>query len=122
MTDKKPAPLQEWQRDAIAAEPRGFMEDIIQASRQRSESASLIPDRQRSEEKPRPPSGGTVPIQPPPGLRWIDAQCDAQDKRDRAMALRQRIESAWIESHFDKGPRIESEYEPFSRQRMDTDD
>ena len=80
----------------------------------------MIPDRQRSEEKPRAVSGGTTPIQPPPGLRWIDAQCDAQDKRDRAMALRQKIESNWIEFQVDqaKGPRIETEYNPFENKRL----
>jgi hypothetical protein len=118
MTKPKPAPLQEWQRDAIAAEPRGFMQDIIQASRHRSNSASLLPDRQRSEEKPRPASGGTAPIQPVPGISHIDRICEAQDRADRAAAIRQRIENDWIESHFDKGPRIETEWNPFDRENM----
>ena len=97
MTDKKPA-LQEWQRDAIAAEPNGFMQDIIQASRQRSQSASLLPPRQRSEEKPRSPSGGTTEIKPPPGIDLIDKMCIEQDRLDRAAALRQQLELAQTES------------------------
>jgi hypothetical protein len=36
-----PPPRPEWQQDLI--NPPGFMADILQASRQRSDSASLIP-------------------------------------------------------------------------------
>jgi|SRR5215469_5268335 len=125
MTDQKqkPAPLQEWQRDAIRAEPRGFMRDVIRdAYHGISQSASLIPERQRSEEDtPRPPSGGTVEIKAPPGINYVDQLCDAADRNDRIAALRAKVENDWIEFQLEqaKGPRIETEYDPFSRQRMD---
>jgi hypothetical protein len=39
-------------------------------------------------------------------------------KSATALSPRQRVEAAWIESHFEKGPRIESEYNPFSAKNM----
>ena len=91
------------------------MADIIQASRLRSHSASLIPDRQRSEEKPRAVSGGSVPIQPPPGIADIDRLCDAADRADRAAAARVRMEALMS----DKTPhRAKFEYDPYDRARL----
>jgi hypothetical protein len=126
MTDKKPAPLQEWQRDAIAAEPRGFMQDIIQASRLRSQSASFIPDRQRSKETPRPPSGGSVPLKPVDGINAMDRIAEAFARRDRADAMRERIDTVRVETQWReflmeqaKGPRVEHDYEPFDRENME---
>ena len=58
------------------------------------------------------------PVQPPSGIDYIDQMCDAQDRADRAAAIRQRIENDWIESHFEKGPRIEVEYNPFENSRI----
>jgi len=83
-----------------------------------SKSASLIPDKQRDAEEPRAVSGGTVPVQSPPGVRWVDQQVEAQDRIDRAAAIRQRVEAEWIEEHFQKGPRVRSEYDPFSPDRL----
>jgi hypothetical protein len=91
----------------------------------------MIPDRQRSEDKPRAPSGGTTPIQPPPGLRWIDAQCDAQDKRDRAVAIQQKMEIEWTEhllarrnphkakTGYDPQQRFDAETPGFHREKSD---
>jgi hypothetical protein len=76
------------------------------------------PPRQRSEDKPRAPSGGTVEIKSPPGIEIIDRMVANQDRLDRAAAIRQRIESDWIEAHFDKGPRIETEYNPLDNSRL----
>ena len=96
------------------------MEDIIRASRQRSQSASLIPDRQRSKERPRVPSGGTIERKPPPGINYIDRMCEAQDRVDRAAATRVRVETALVEAIMnDKiSNKIKSDYNPFSRERM----
>jgi len=119
MKDEKQKPLQEWQRDLVANEPKGFMQDIIQASRQRSQSASLLPDRLRSEDKPRAPSGGTVPIESPPGLQYVDRLCEAAARNDRLAALKVKVETDWLfQLEQTKGPRIESEFNPFDRENM----
>jgi hypothetical protein len=98
MSNEKPKPaLPEWMHDAIRAEPPGFMQDLVQASRQRSNSASMIPPARRSEDAPRPASGGTAPLREPAGLRWVDAQLDAADRDARAAAIRQRVETQLIE-------------------------
>jgi hypothetical protein len=80
-----------------------------------SQSASMIPP---SREPAKPRGTGWVEAAPlkGPDTRWCDRQLDAQDKLDHAMALRQRIESDWIEFQLDqaKGPLIESEYEPLN--------
>jgi len=91
---------------------------VADARRGISQSASLLPP---SREPAKP--GGTGWVEAPPikcpDTRWIDAQLDAADRRDRAAAIRQRIENDWIESHFeDKGPRIETEYNPFDAKNM----
>ena len=83
-----------------------------------SQSASMIPP-DRGPAKPR----GTgwqeaAPMQSPPGIDHIDRIVEAQTRADRAAAIRQRIESDWIESHFDKGPRVESEWNPFDAKNM----
>jgi hypothetical protein len=121
MTDKKPVPLQEWQQDAIRNEPVGFMADIIQASRGRSQSASLLPDRQRSKETPRAVSGGTIERKPPPGINYIDRMCEAASHSDRMAALKVKVETQWLEFLMEqaKGPRIEHDYEPFDRENME---
>jgi len=102
---QKTAPLQEWQRDAIRTEPPGFMRDVVQDARARPQSASMLPDRLRSQDRPRPPSGGTVPIASPPGIKIIDQMCEAQDSADRAARIRQKIDevvAAQIEASIKK--------------------
>ena len=104
----------------IVAEPRGFMQDIVQASRLRSQSASMIPDRQRED----PPTKGTgwadaVPLKPPPGIEIVDRLCIEQDKRDRAAANRVRIETELAEAMMrNTGPRVETEWDPFDREHL----
>jgi hypothetical protein len=96
--------LQPYQVRANRAVPDRLIRDLVADARKGiSQSASMIPDRQRSEDKPRAPSGGTVEIKPPPGIDIIDRMCEAQSRADRAAAIRQRIENDWIESHFEKG-------------------
>jgi hypothetical protein len=126
---KKPEPLQEWQRDAIAAEPKGFMQDII--AFRRSQSTSMLPDRPRSSEPPAPRGSGWQDAVPLKGVdtRWVDAQLDAQDRIDRANAIReriQRIESEWIEAKLERRNPYQAKisYEPFSNEAIwgDEDD
>ena len=126
MTDQKhkAAPLPEWMRDMIAAEPRGFMQDIVQASRHRSQSASPIPGRTRPDEDD-PPAKGTgwsaaVPLKPPPGIEIVDRLCIEQDKRDRAAMVKVKLETALIEAELEqaKAPRIETEWDPFDREHL----
>jgi hypothetical protein len=78
----------------------------------------MIPPKQRAAEEPRAASGGTIPVQSPPGIRWVDQQADAQDRLDRAAAIRQRVEAEWFETRFRKASRVQSEYDPFSSDRL----
>jgi hypothetical protein len=116
---KKPEPLQEWQRDMARAVPDAVMRDVIRdAFNGISKSASMIPDRVWSEDKPRASGGGSVPLRQPPGVDLIDKMVEAQSRNERLAAIKQRIENAWIEARFDKGPRIETEWNPFDRENM----
>jgi hypothetical protein len=84
-----------------------------------STSASLVPAARRrsEEEKPRTPSGGTVPIQQPPGIDIIDRMCLEQDRADRAAAVRVRIETEMVEAAMnDKTSRkANTAYDPLRR-------
>src|SRR6516165_5991927 len=77
-------------RAANAVGDRLVADLVADARRGISQSASMIPP---SREPAKPRGNGWIEATPlkPPDTRWVDAQCDAQDKRDRAMALRQRI-------------------------------
>jgi hypothetical protein len=75
-----------------------LVKDIVaDAYRGISQSASMIPP---SREPAKPKGSGWVdpaPVTSPPGISTIDAMCEAQDRADRAAAIRQRIENEWIE-------------------------
>jgi len=118
---KKPAAPPEWVRDAVAAEPKGFMADIIQASRQRSNSASLIPDRMRSDDKPRPVSGGTTELKGVPGIDAMDRIAAGFAYQDRMAALKVKVETDWLEYQLEqaKGAHVEHEYDPFDREHLE---
>lgn len=81
-------------------------------------SASMIPDRQRAAETPRAPSGGTAPLTQA-YIREVDAVAEGFARADRIAAIRQAVENAHIESHFEKGPRIEHDYNPISREQLE---
>ena len=77
-------------RAMVAAEPRNFMRDVVRDNRAPSTPTGVIPRSQPSGGGPaNVPGSGTgwaheTPIGPPPGLRYVDAQLDAQDAKDRA--------------------------------------
>jgi hypothetical protein len=77
-------------RGAVADSRRGI-----------SNSASMIPDQQRAAEEQRPASGGTVEVKPPPGINYVDALCDVADRRDRAAAVREKLETEWALSRLE---------------------
>ena len=113
--------IEPYQVRAIGAVDDRLMADIVSDARRGiPQTTSLIPDRQRSEEKPRPPSGGTVPLQPPPGIEHIDRMVAHQDRIDRAAAIRVRIETELAEAALrDRiSNRVQSDYNPYSRKRM----
>jgi hypothetical protein len=114
---QKPAPPPEWMRDAVAAEPAGFMKGVLDDARAGiATSASMIPARQRSQDKVRPPSGGEAPLQVP-GINYIDAMCDAQDRVDRAAAMRVRVDTEAVERAMAErtSRRVKMEYDPLKR-------
>jgi hypothetical protein len=103
------------------------MRDVINDARNGiSQSASLIPPNQQRDEVPRAPSGGTTEIKPPPGVNYVDALCDAADRRDRLAAIRQAAENAEIERHLDRKDHPYQaqgvEYNPFDSRRIRGDD
>ena len=114
-------PRQEWQIDAQRAVGNRLMADVVADFRRPlSNSASMIPEKQRAAGTERPPSGGgTVEVRPPPGVNYIDRMCDAADRQEQIARARIELENQWIESHFTKGPRIERDYNPFSGPQMD---
>jgi hypothetical protein len=116
---EKQKPMPEWARDVIGAEPKGFMQDIVQASRLRSQSASLIPDRQRSQDPPRQVSGGTAELKTP-YTRDMDRVGEAFAYDAKMAALKVKIETRQLELQIEqaKRPLVESEYEPFDWENM----
>jgi hypothetical protein len=110
--------------DALRRIQRGIdstMKDVIaDARRGIPTSASMIPDRARSDERPRQPSGGTTEVKSPPGINHIDRMCEAQDRVDKLAAMKVKLETDWLEFELGRSrePRIETDYEPFSPENM----
>jgi hypothetical protein len=81
----------------VNAEPRGFMRGVVGDNRGPIGPSSAVPDSPQSA-SPRPSAGdGTgwareIPLGPPPGLRYVDQQLDAQDAKDRAELIRQHAQ------------------------------
>jgi len=117
MEKQKPAPLEEWQRAAIAVEPRGFMADII--AYRRSDSQSLIPSHQRSEPKPTPGNGWqeATPIAAVPGVKHMDAIAESFARVDHAAAVRVRIDNELAEVMMGNktANKAKTEYDPLKR-------
>ena len=75
----------------VAAEPRGFMAGVVRDNRGPTGPTGAIPRSQQAGSgggSANVPGSGTgwareIPIGPPPGLRYVDAQLDAQDAKDR---------------------------------------
>jgi hypothetical protein len=76
----------------VAAEPRGFMKAVVHDNRAPTGRPPMIPSSQQisggsggGDAAPVNKSGwvDAAPIGPPPGIRYVDAQIDEQDRRDR---------------------------------------
>jgi hypothetical protein len=73
----------------VAAEPRGFMAGVVRDNRAPSHPGTIPSSHQQSTGGPaNVPGSGTgwaheTPLGPPPGLRYVDQQIDAQDAKDR---------------------------------------
>ena len=76
-------------QEMVAAEPKGFMQGVVQDNRAPTGRPGMIPDSQQLT-SPRPSAGdGTgwareIPLGPSMHQRYVDAQLDAQDAKDRA--------------------------------------
>jgi hypothetical protein len=76
-------------QEMVAAEPKGFMQGVVQDNRAPTGRPGMIPDSGQPT-SPRPSAGdGTgwsrsIPLSPPPGVAQADRLMDAQDQRDRA--------------------------------------
>jgi hypothetical protein len=116
-----------WSRDNMPGDSelakinRGIAETMchVIVSRNISQSASMIPPQQRAAEEPRPASGGTVPITPPPGIDNIDRIAESFARQDRIAAIRQAAENAEIERRLverKKDPyRCQTEYDSLAK-------
>jgi hypothetical protein len=94
---QKPAPLPEWQRDAIRAVSNSLLRDIVNDSRRGPSVRSSLASRPgQSSEPERPASGGTVPITAVPGVEWIDRVAEGFAERDRAAAIREKLENELV--------------------------
>jgi hypothetical protein len=75
-------------QDMVAAEPKGFMRDVAMRDGRAPNTPGMVPSSQQpSGSGGAAPSRGSgwvdaAPIGPPPGLRYVDAQLDAQDAKD----------------------------------------
>jgi hypothetical protein len=123
MTDQKqkPAPLQEWQQDAIRTVPDSLVRDLVSDFRRGPPVRSSLASRPGSPQEPaRPAGGGTVPITAVPGVSHMDAIAESFARRDRAVRVQQEMELAEVERRLErKNPhKAATEYNPYSRERM----
>jgi hypothetical protein len=78
----------------VAAEPKGFMQDVVRDNRGPSAPSSMIPGGAQPA-SPRSSAGDgsgwarEIPLGPSVHQRYVDQQIDAQDDRDRAERIRQ---------------------------------
>jgi hypothetical protein len=91
-------------RAMVNAEPRGFMQGVVRDNRGPSTPTGMIPRAQTiGGGGPANVAGsGTgwaheTPIGPPPGLRYVDQQINAQDRRDRAELIEREARFAATE-------------------------
>jgi hypothetical protein len=76
-------------RAMLAAEPSNFMRDVVRDNRAPTSPSGVIPRNQPTGGGPaNVPGGGKgwvepTPLGPPPGIRYVDQQLDAQDQKDR---------------------------------------
>ena len=105
--------LQPYQVRANRAVSTKLLRDIVNDSRRGPTAPSSLAGPSQS--APRRASGGTTEEKPPPGIEHIDRMCDAQDRRDRAIAHQQAAELAWIEGLLErKNPhKAKTNYDPF---------
>ena len=123
MTDQKqkPAPLQEWQQDAIRAVNDRLVRDLVSDFRRGPSVRSSLASRPNQPSEPeRRASGGTVPITAVPGVSHMDAIAESFARRDRAVRVQQEMELAEVERRLErKNPhKAATEYNPYSRERM----
>jgi hypothetical protein len=72
----------------VAAVPSNFMRDVVRDNRAARTPATIPSSQPTGGGQANVPGSGTgwaheTPIGPPPGLRYVDAQLDAQDAKDR---------------------------------------
>jgi hypothetical protein len=108
--------LQPYQVRANRAVPDSLVRDIVADSRRGPTAPSSLASSVQSE-KPRPLSGGSVPIQPPPGLNYVDQQVNAATRREYLIRAQQIAELQWIEDQLAKKTtyRAKTEYDHLKR-------
>ena len=111
--------LQPYQVRANRAVPNSLIRDIVADSRCGPTAPSSLASRPSSPQPPSPKGNGWQDAAPlkPIDTRYIDALCDAQDRRDRAVAIQQKMETEWIEHLLDRrNPhKAKTGYDPLQR-------
>jgi hypothetical protein len=92
---------------ANRAVPDRLIRDLVNDFRRGPAAPSSMatrPGHSKPDEPDRPRTGWVdpAPLQSPPGIEHVDALCDAQDRRDRAVAVQQKRENDWIEAQLDR--------------------
>ena len=122
-TPATPAPApkytmpQEWEMDAYAAAPTSVVKAIANDFRRGPSAPSSLAGSKGVNEMDYPrASGGTAPIEQPPGLRWIDRQLDEADRQERIARLQMELDNAEIEARLaGYKSNVRSEYHPMQR-------
>jgi hypothetical protein len=97
----------------VNAEPRGFMRGVVADNRGPTGPSSAVPDNQQQPASSRPSAGdGTgwareIPLGPSVHARYVDAQIDAQDQRDRAELIRQHSRLEAMEKLSEQGEKLQ---------------
>jgi hypothetical protein len=93
--------LQPYQVRANRAVPDRLVRSLVDDFRRGPAVPSSLATRPgHSQPEPERPKGnGWVEAAPlkAPDVRWVDRQLDAQDKLDRAEALRRQLKNTWVE-------------------------
>jgi hypothetical protein len=112
----------------VNAEPRGFMAGVVRDNRGAPTGPTgAIPRSQQQPAGGGPATSGSgtgwaheTPIGPPPGLRYVDAQLDAQDARDRAERVQQEAQLRTMEKMTEQSEKLRQQTEALAKRMGQT--
>jgi hypothetical protein len=117
------APRSEWEVDMVKAVPGNLVSDLVSDFRRGPAGPSSIAGSQSTSEPQPRVSGGTGPLWIPGARSKYWAELPEEKERAERIAQQQTLENAAIEEKFQGGKsKIQSDYDPYSRERMGLDD